>query len=269
MCRLYGLHATHPTQPACDLLDAQNSLIQQSRRDERGLSNPHGWGVGLVASGTVRCERQVGPASESEAFREKVLRAKGTTVLAHVRRATIGTPSTENTHPFRDGSAFLIHNGHIEAFETVQERILNELPEKRERLLRGDTDSEHFFHLLQARKHQHPDQPRREIIRSAIRDVRAWSAAEDPAAEVALNVLWSDGDRVAGSRLNRSLWYRERDHPFVCAICGSQHAEPPAHEPYHTYVIASERITDEEWTEIPDESVFEITGRMELEIESI
>jgi glutamine amidotransferase len=37
MGRLYGLSASHPTQPACDLLDAQNALIAQSRQDELPL----------------------------------------------------------------------------------------------------------------------------------------------------------------------------------------------------------------------------------------
>ena len=130
MCRLYGLSASHPTQPACDLLDAQNALIAQSREDERGLSNPHGWGLGLVSDDGVQCFRQVQPASKSEDFRAQALKAEGTTALAHVRRATIGTPSAENTHPFRDGEALLIHNGHIAAFEAVQPKLLDALPDR-------------------------------------------------------------------------------------------------------------------------------------------
>lgn len=83
MCRLYGLQATHPTRAACELLDAQNALIRQSRQDQRGLSNPHGWGMGQVAEGKTRCFRQVKPASESPKYREEALRTEGTTVLAH------------------------------------------------------------------------------------------------------------------------------------------------------------------------------------------
>ncbi|MFB6099186.1 MAG: class II glutamine amidotransferase, partial [Salinibacter sp.] len=111
MCRLYGLQATHPTRSACELLDAQNAMIQQSREDARGLSNPHGWGMGQVTDGTTSCFRQVEPAAESESYREEALKTEGTTVLAHVRRATVGDPSHANTHPFRHGPALLIHNG--------------------------------------------------------------------------------------------------------------------------------------------------------------
>lgn len=269
MCRLYGLHATHPTRPASDLIDAQNSLIQQSREDGRGLSNPHGWGVGIVTNGTVRCERQVGPASESADFRANVLQAEGTTVLAHVRRATIGTPSHENTHPFRDGDALLMHNGHIEAFDTVRSKLLDALPDDRARAIRGDTDSEHFFQLLRARQAEGPDRSRADILREAIQDVLAWSEADHPAAEVALNVLWADDRSIVGSRLNRSLWYRARENPYRCPDTGRHHADPPAGDAYRAYVVASERITDEEWTEIPNGSVFEITDEMEFAVESI
>ena len=79
MCRLYALQATHPTRSACELLDAQNAMIQQSREDARGLSNPHGWGMGQVTDGTTSCFRQVEPASESESYREEALKTEGTT----------------------------------------------------------------------------------------------------------------------------------------------------------------------------------------------
>jgi len=148
MCRLYGLQATHPTRSACELLDAQNAMIRQSREDARGLSNPHGWGMGQVTHGTTSCFRQVEPASESESYREEALKTEGTTVLAHVRRATVGDPSHANTHPFRHGPALLIHNGHVPAFDAVRPHLLDALSDERRRYIRGTTDSEHVLALL-------------------------------------------------------------------------------------------------------------------------
>ena len=148
MCRLYGLQATHPTRPACELLDAQNALIRQSRRDARGLSNPHGWGVGAVANGRTACFRQVKPASESTDYRSTALDTEGTLVLAHVRRATVGTPDHANTHPFWHGPALLIHNGHVPAFDRVRPRLLDRLDAPRRQAIGGRTDSEHVFALL-------------------------------------------------------------------------------------------------------------------------
>jgi glutamine amidotransferase len=46
MCRLYGFRANAPSQVECALVRAQNALLGQCRRDERGLSNADGWGIG-------------------------------------------------------------------------------------------------------------------------------------------------------------------------------------------------------------------------------
>lgn len=268
MCRLYGFRASQPTQPSCDLLNAQNALIDQSREDARGLSNPDGWGMGLMSDGEPVCHRQVTPASKSKLFRARALKVRGTTVLAHVRRATIGTPAEANTHPFRDGDDFLIHNGHIEAFESIRPWLLGELNEDQEDTIQGSTDSEHFFQLARAKQQAHPDASMLDAVRRACRQVAAWSEAVDPEAEVALNTLWSDGNRLVGSRLGRSLWMVERDEPFVCGACPTEHVSVPA-EDYRTVVFASERITDEDWVRVPSESAFMVTGDLEVTVEPL
>jgi glutamine amidotransferase len=73
---------------------------------------------------------------------------------------------------------------------------------------------------------------------------------------LALNLLWTDGVTLAGSRLNRTLWICERSHVRACPLCGEDHTAPPEGADYRAAVLASEHITDEDWTEIPDGSVF-------------
>jgi len=284
MCRLYGLHATHATRAACELLDSQNALIQQSREDERGLSNPHGWGMGRVQNGRSACRRQVQPASESTDYRDGALQLEGETLLAHVRRATVGTPSHANTHPFRIGSSMLIHNGHVPAFSTVRSKVRDALSDDLRRSIRGDTDSEHVFALLLEYRQRAPEAPLHAVTRQVVQQVRAWShAAPDDAVdplppeveddhdprEVGLNLLWTDGTTLAGSRLNRSLWCLERAAPRACPICGSDHADPPEDAAYRSTVLASERLTEEDWREIPDGSVFSATDGASLTIEPL
>jgi glutamine amidotransferase len=277
MCRLYGLQATHPTRPACELLEAQNALIQQSRKDARGLSNPHGWGMGHVANGTTGCFRQVQPASESTDYREEALRTEGTTVLAHVRRATVGDPEHANTHPFRHGAALLIHNGHVPAFDAVRPRLLDRLSEERRSFVRGRTDSEHVFALLLQVRDEHPDEPLPAVTRRATRQVQSWVRAADAGATVTpsdadfgalahddlvdilgLNLLWTDGHALAGARLNRTLWALERTAPPTCSVCGRPHAHPPEDAAYRSTTLASERLTDEDWRAVPNGSVFRV-----------
>ena len=288
MCRLYGLQATHPTRAACELLDAQNALIRQSREDARGLSNPHGWGMGHVAGGTTSCFRQVEPASESPDYRKEALGTEGTTVLAHVRRATVGDPDHANTHPFRHGPALLIHNGHVPAFDRVRPRLLDRLDEDRRRSVRGTTDSEHVFALLRQLRDEAPGESLHTVTREAVHLVQDWTADEAPGAIVhasdadfsdlshdelenalGLNLLWTDGTTLGGARLNRTLWALQRDRVHTCEICGHAHADPPDDAEYRSTTLASERLTDEDWTEVPNGSVFHVDTDGTLHLEAL
>ena len=271
MCRLFGMRASHPTKVDCGLLEAQNALIRQSERDERGLVNDDGWGIGYVAEGEIRCEREVGPASESGEYRRDATRVRATTALAHVRRATVGGTSRENTHPFRHGRSMLAHNGHIGAFDEVREQLLAEMTPEHRSSIQGTTDSEHFFHLLLSRRARNPGEPMVEILREAVRDVAGMVHEVNPEAEVALNVLWTVDEEMVGSRLGRSLWYLERDEPHRCDRCGSLHPDPERVdvEDYRAAMVASERITDEDWREVPEGTVFRLDGELKFRFEAL
>lgn len=266
MCRLYGLRSTHRTRVGCELIEAQNALIQQSRKDARGLSNPHGWGIGYYRHGRVTCKRQASPASQSESFRSHATQIRAPTVVAHVRRATVGDPKLVNTHPFldNDANAMLAHNGHVDHFERVRERALEEMDDDDRSAIEGTTDSEHWFRLLQSRRRRHPETPMHEIVRETVVDIRRWTRDIDDDAEVALNLLWFEGDRMAGARYGRSLFYVERTEPHLCEVCGSYHAHPDDDEPYHAVELASEKITDEDWDEVPENHVFEVGPERDL-----
>lgn len=288
MCRLYGLQATHPTRPACELLEAQNALIEQSEKDVRGLSNPHGWGMGHSVNGTTGCFRQVKPATDSAEYRETALSTEGTTVLAHVRRATFGDPNHENTHPFREGAALLIHNGHVPAFDRVRPHLLDRLSERRRGAIGGTTDSEHVFALLLHLRNEHPELPLHDVTRKGVHLLQSWvsdvaeNATSVPVDQtfddlshdelttiLGLNLLWTDGQALAGSRLNRSLWTLERTSTYTCPICGNAHADPERDESYRSITLASERLTDEAWEEIPNGSVFSAGADAQLHVESL
>ena len=282
MCRLYGLQASHPTAATCELLDAQNALINQSQQDARGLSNPHGWGLARFQNGTAECFRQVGPASESNDYRAQALGLRGTTLMAHVRRATVGAPASENTHPFRHGSAMLIHNGHIPAFDQVRPLLVGRLTDRRQTAIQGDTDSEHILALLLQLRDEEPAASLTAITRRAIQQMQTWCQQVDAEVDagvanrsfadleavpddvlhgtLALNLLWTDGSGLAGSRFNRTLWRVERDAPHLCPICNTTHtdAKPAV---YQAAILASERITDEDWQAVPNGSVVQVDAQ--------
>jgi len=94
------MSANEPTRVECSLVHAQNALMQQSQLDAEGRMNGHGWGVADYRDGVPLIEKQTWAAFHGEHFRKSAARVYAHTVVAHVRRATVGSTSIENTHPF-------------------------------------------------------------------------------------------------------------------------------------------------------------------------
>ena len=267
MCRLYGFRATEPTRLECSLVRAQNALMAQSKRDREGLTHGHGWGVAEHPDGVPFVEKQAWAAYHGEHFKKTAARLYARAAIAHVRRATVGPPSLENTHPFVHGVWLFAHNGTVPNFERVRERLLPALDEPHRSEIHGTTDSEHVFRYLLTLWQRHTDRPLIDTFRDGLEQVIAWAVEIDPAAKISLNVLWTNGDRLVGSRLNRTLWCLERDGIVPCEICGETHVHHNPQQPYRAVEIASEPITREPWRQIPNGTVFTVDPDLRLRIE--
>ncbi len=127
------------------LLDAPTSLVQLSE------TQPDGVGLGTFdANGTPSVYRKPVAANRSQTFIADAHEVSSRTFLAHIRHATAGEPTIENTHPFEQHRRLFAHNG-----------VLGHLPALRERLgahaelVRGSTDSELYFTLITKRIEEH------------------------------------------------------------------------------------------------------------------
>lgn len=258
MCRLYALRANEPTRVECSLVHAQNALMAQSAGDTEGLVHGHGWGVADYTDGLPMVEKQVWAAYDGEHFAKKAARVYAHTVVAHVRRATVGIPAIENTHPFAHGRWIFVHNGTVPDFLKVRDRMIEEIDPLLRNDIAGTTDSEHIFYYILSLHLKHPEQPLMEIMRQAIRQVADWSAEVTPGRKVGLNMIMTDGDHFAGSRFGRTLWHLERDYTFECPICGRSHVHHERGADYRSVEIASEPLSDENWLEIPDSHVYTV-----------
>lgn len=258
MCRLYGFRANEPTKVECSLVHAQNALMAQSRMDLAGLTHGHGWGVAEHPDGVPRVEKQAWAAYHGEHFQKTAARVYARTVIAHVRRATVGAPGLENTHPFVHGVWLFAHNGTVPNFERVRDLLLDAIDPLHRTEIRGTTDSEHVFRYLLTLWEHVPERPLMETLRIGLLQVAAWSREIDSEAPVSLNVLWTDGDRMVGSRLGRTLWYLERDAIVPCEICGQSHVRHDPKQPYRAVEVASEPITQERWLQVPNITVFNV-----------
>jgi glutamine amidotransferase len=269
MCRLYGFRANEPTKVECSLVHAQNALMAQSRMDLAGLTHGHGWGVAEHPNGVPLVEKQAWAAYHGERFKKTASRVYARSVIAHVRRATVGPPSLENTHPFVHGVWLFAHNGTVPNFGRVRDRLIGALDPLHRDEIRGTTDSEHVFRYLLTLWERNPGAPLIDILRRGLEQVVAWSREIDRAARLSLNVLWTDGDHMVGSRLGRTLWYLERDGIVPCEICGKSHVHHDPKRAYRAVEIASEPITSETWLNVPDATVFNVDPDLRLRFEPL
>jgi predicted glutamine amidotransferase len=120
------------------LLDAPDSLAEQSRR------NPDGYGIGTYEEdGTPEVDKRPAAAYADHLFAREAREEQSTTFVAHVRYASTGGLTPENTHPFEQDGRLFAHNGHIAGLDRLEQRLG---PERE--LVHGDTDSERFFALI-------------------------------------------------------------------------------------------------------------------------
>ena len=197
MCRLYGFRATEPTKIECTLVHAQNALIVQSYRDHSGTSHLNGWGLALYQDGRLQTMRQAKAAVDDSDFRRAAGRAYSDTVLAHVRRATVGRVALENTHPFCYGRWAFVHNGTLPRFDELRPKMLAMMTPKHRAAIQGETDSEHIFHMLLSAHDSAPARPLCEILHHTLGQIAAWCHEIDSAARIGLNIL-ADRWRAAG-----------------------------------------------------------------------
>lgn len=259
MCRLVGVVASEITEFGLVLKEAPRSLARLSaeHRDGWGIAahghpdsipppsdrSPHdaGW----------RVHKGTDPAGECGRFHDIASRSSGTVLIAHVRKKTVGPTSITNTHPFvRDGWVFA-HNGTLVAHaslraETSPERLAQ---------VRGDTDSEVLFAYLltrldEARLTRLGTSP---TAREQATGIIAVAAAELRAREAgAFNFLLSDGTSCFVHRFGRTLFLLERtpsDRPSAQDAAGAGSGWKPRR---HAVLVASERLTEEPWVEVPE-----------------
>jgi len=107
MCRLLGLTAgREPISASFWLLDAPDSLEVQSRR------NADGSGIGFFdPSGTPVLDKQPEAAYQDKEFTREAKQARSPVFVAHVRWASVGGRTMQNTHPFAMQGRIMAHNG--------------------------------------------------------------------------------------------------------------------------------------------------------------
>lgn len=270
MCRLVGVVASELTEFGVVLKEAPRSLARLSAQ------HPDGWGIaahghidtipppsahGPQGGGGWRVHKGTNPAGECEHFLDLASRSAGTVLIAHVRQKTVGPTSVENTHPFVQGAWVFAHNG------TLTDHASLRVKTSPERLaeIRGSTDSEALFAYLLTRLDERGVSHigSSATARDEATRVIALATAELRAAKAgAFNFLLSDGNSCFVHRFGRTLFLLERtpnDTPSAPDLASA--ASRPWKPRRHAVLVASERLTEEPWSEVADGTLLRIDRR--------
>jgi predicted glutamine amidotransferase len=180
MCRVFGCVAADPVSIRHELVEAENPMIRQSEDHDSG------WGMAVYQRPDgVECNRVRFPeaAHENDGFQEATDQ-RGRIFNVHVRRATMGGLSLENTHPFTLGNYSFGHNGTVLNYPRLLEDGV--------RPSEGDTDSEVMFHFVM--NQYDPAKPAASLR-------RALEQVVDRSPFSGLNFLFSDGEKLFAYRL--------------------------------------------------------------------
>jgi len=191
MCELLGLSSRGD-------VSFRYSLEAFALHGGKTHANKDGWGVSVRSGRETFLVKEAAPANDSPWVRLMESQQIDTSlVLAHVRRASKGKLTLENTHPFKREMGGRVHvfahNGDVSpVIETFPEQSTHSQPI-------GDTDSEHAFCLLLERLN------------------RAWSGpGEEPDLGARMQILAEVGKELR-SLGTANFLYTDNDFLFVHA----------------------------------------------------
>ncbi len=237
MCRLVAHLGPSITLEAL-LVDPPHGLAHQAWAPERQVSgtvNADGFGVGwydLARRPEPGVHRTTLPLWADRSFASFAGLVASTSIVAAVRGATAPAPTEESgTPPFARGPWLFAHNGAVTGFrESVGAALRRRLSVEQESAILGAADSEVLFHLALA--HLAEGATPAEALVDVVAAVEAHAGGR-------LNLVLTDGRRLAATRVGDSLWLLADGTRTVVAS-----------EPYDD---------DPAWSEVPDRSVVTAT----------
>jgi len=239
MCQLLGMNCNTPTDICFSFTGFQvRGGLTDHHRDGWGIAFFEGRGCRLFIDPAPSCDSPV-----AELVRRYPIRSLN--VIAHIRKATQGSVSLENTHPFMRelwGRYWIFaHNGDLKEFSPRLEGAFVPV---------GTTDSERAFcHLLQSLRRRFPEEPPREALFDALADL-----VPEIAVHGEFNFLLSNGDCL-WAHCSTRLACIVRQAPFAEAHLKDQDltmdfAQVTTPDD-RVAVIATTPLTDNEaWTEL-------------------
>ncbi|MFH2009162.1 MAG: class II glutamine amidotransferase [bacterium] len=203
-------HALHPYRELLAVSEAES---------------PFGWGLSHHLQQDVLSKRRPRHMGSLD-FYKKVEGIQATAIVGSVRRLKMGRTIPENTQPFRFRTWSSAHSGFVSRFDKIRPWIINSIPDFLRRNIRGETDSEHLFHLFLAflydegllDVHDLPAELLAKAMRNTCRTVQRFlddAGGGDPE----LNLLVTNGRVMVMAVDSTPVYYTQLSGLTDCAVC--------------------------------------------------
>ncbi|NOY94636.1 MAG: class II glutamine amidotransferase [Deltaproteobacteria bacterium] len=270
MCRIFGFRSVIQSQVHRSLVAADNALCVQSGQ------NPDGWGVAYYLEGAAHLLRSPEKALDDQLFDRVSGVVASETVLAHVRKATVGDLSVLNCHPFQYGRWTMAHNGEVKDFDRHRDALRAEIAPRLRRYILGDTDSEVIFFLFLtelsaygALSERYGAKEVAAALSNTIRCVRAITDGDTQESRALLTLIVTDGKTMVATQGGKELHYST--YKTHCADRDScphlaPHCEAPTATGFVNHLLFSSEPTSGEavWHAMKPGDVVGVDWRMRL-----
>lgn len=209
MCELFGVTSPHKL--------ALNELLLEFF--SHGRMHPNGWGIAFFYGNAVSLEKQPEASHKSIYLKQRLQsEIEADHMIAHIRLATRGTISYENTHPFvmRDNSGrrwTLAHNGTVFEGQSLRPFVGGQ---------QGQTDSERILAYLVSKVNMALERGQ------ALSARERFALADDTVCEIApgnkVNLLLYDEELMyVHTNYRDSLYVRRQDGAVVVSTVPLDH----------------------------------------------
>ena len=267
----------------------KNSLIHQSyhAKEMDEPLNGDGFGMGWYDK-DIRKEpgllKSITPAWNNQNLKMNAGIIESDCFLAHIRAATEGGVSLDNSHPFRYNQYLMMHNGGIRNFKEIRRDLINRMSNHFFQWIKGQTDSECIFAYLmqiisdESGKKEGEDLPLPFIancLKKTFTEIEKLKVARGLTEASVYNMVITDGTRVIATRYStkpkeesRTLYFA-KGQKYVCE--GNLCKMLPADGGNGSILIVSEKLDEfvKEWVKIPENHALLVEKDLSYELFSL
>ena len=254
-----------------------HSLVNQSKHAREGKTglNADGFGVGWYdhrIDGLPGIYKSVQPAWNDFNLKHMLTKLSSTCFIAHVRASTVGDVGKFNCHPYMNKNFLFAHNGTIRGFREIKRELRKTLSDEAFDIIRGHTDSEHFFALLNDYWSSDATSCQVSQLSDAMTKALAKIASMRKQFSVpkhsTINCAFTDGINMVATRYSSDSNKRPPSlHYSFRAADGSAAGDAPA----DGVIIASEPLTDlvDAWHEVLENQMVIVDSELNVSLRPI